>query len=130
MEDAEYSLRVRRSGLDLVYAPRAIVYHKVGATFGARSTSPRTTYFQTRHRLFFARRNLKGMTRAVALMYMAITKPARAVVDVLSGRPRIGWATLRGTVAGLLMAADDGPHRPPASRRETGVALAGDAFRR
>jgi GT2 family glycosyltransferase len=101
MEDAEYSWRVRRSGLDLIYAPRALVYHKVGATFGARSASPMTAYYQTRHRLFFVKRNLRGSGRLFALMYMAMTKPVRAFVDVLSGRPRVGWATLRGTFDGF-----------------------------
>jgi len=102
MEDAEYSWRVRECGYDLVYAPRAVVYHKVGTSFGARSMSPLTAYHQSRHRVFFARRNLRGMQRLTALAYMAVTKPGRAVVDALSGRPTVGWAVLRGTVAGFV----------------------------
>jgi GT2 family glycosyltransferase len=130
MEDAEYSLRVSRSGLDLIYAPRALVYHKVGATFGARSTSPATAYFQTRHRLFFARRNLHGASLLVALIYMATTKPARALVDVLCGRLRVGWATLRGTVAGFLMPAGDRPRYLQPPHRGAEVALTRNAARR
>src|SRR5205085_65510 len=81
MEDAEYSWRVRACGLDLVYAPRAIVYHKGGATFGARASSPLATYYQNRHRLFFVRRNLRGPTRLAAILYMTLTKPGRALID-------------------------------------------------
>lgn len=102
MEDAEYSWRVRECGFDLVYAPRAVAYHKVGASFGARSSSALTAYHQSRHRVFFARRNLRGVQRLTALLYMAATKPGRAAIDALQGRPRIGWAALRGTIAGLL----------------------------
>ena len=131
MEDAEYSLRVSRSGLDLIYAPRAVVYHKVGSTFGARATTPITAYFQTRHRLLFVRRNLRGPSRLVALLYMAVTKPARGLVDVLRGRPRVGWATVRGTIAGFLMPIEDRPrHAQTTDRREIEVALTGDAARR
>lgn len=109
MEDAEYSWRVRESGFDLVYAPRAVVYHKVGTSFGARSVSPLTAYHQSRHRVYFARRNLRGAQRLTALVYMAVTKPVRAAIDAFRGRPRIGWAVLRGTMAGLVT--------PLASRR-------------
>ena len=105
MEDAEYSWRVRASGYDLIYAPRATVYHKVGATFGPRAMSTVTAYHLNRHRLFFVRRNLRGTRRLAAMMYMALTKPGRALIDVLQGRPDIGWATLRGTLAGLLSRA-------------------------
>ena len=126
MEDAEYSLRVRQSGLALIYAPRAIVYHKVGTTFGARAMSTLTAYHQSRHRLFFVRRNLRGTTRIAATVYMLLTKPIRAFLDALRGRPDIGWATLRGTIAGLFGALDGAatPHMPT-RRRESGV-LAGD----
>jgi GT2 family glycosyltransferase len=102
MEDAEYSWRARQSGFDLVYAPRAVVYHRVGSSFGARSSSPMTAYYQSRHRVFFVRRNLRGIQRVAALLYMAGTKPGRAIVDALQGRPSIGWAVLRGTAAGFV----------------------------
>ena len=34
-EDGEYSYRARQAGFPVLYAPRATVYHKVGATVGA-----------------------------------------------------------------------------------------------
>lgn len=104
MEDAEYSWRVRRGGFELVYVPTAAVYHKGGASFGARATSPLTAYHQNRHRLYFARRNLRGLQRLTAIGYMIATKPGRALMDVLQGRAHVGWATLRGTWAGLTSA--------------------------
>jgi hypothetical protein len=102
LEDTEYSQRARDAGFPLLYAPRAVAYHKVGAAFGAASQSPRVAYAVNRHRGFFARRNLKGIQRIGALLYLIVTKPARAAVDALSGRPRIGWAVLTGMLAGLL----------------------------
>ncbi len=104
-EDAEYSHRARRAGFKVLYAPAAIAYHKVGATVGHAATSPRITRVQMRHRALYVRRNFDGAQRIAALAYLAITKPGKAVVEALRGRPRMGWATLAGTVEGFFAAA-------------------------
>jgi hypothetical protein len=101
-EDTDYSVRVRATGLPLVYAPRATVYHKVGRSFGLPWERPRVAFWQNRNRVFFVRRNLRGWRRAVALAYLAVTKPGRALVEVIRGRPRYGWAILHGTIVGFL----------------------------
>jgi hypothetical protein len=117
MEDAEYSWRVRAAGFELLFVPRAVVYHKIGATFGARFTSTLTAYHQNRHRLYFVRRNLSGVTRFAAVAYMLVTKPGRAVIDMLQGRRDIGWATLRGTWDGLTASPEASSHPARAVRR-------------
>jgi GT2 family glycosyltransferase len=101
VEDTEYSQRARDAGLPLLYAPRAVIYHRVSSTFGPYQQSPRSMYALTRHRAFWARRNLRGGRRVLALLYLMLTKLARAALDALGGRPRIGWATLTGTLDGL-----------------------------
>ncbi len=100
-EDAEYSLRVRESGRKLLYAPAAVVYHKVGGTVGAAKESPLVTYCQNRHRVFFVRRNYQGAKKAAALAYLFATKPARALIEVLRGNAAIGSAIFRGFANGL-----------------------------
>lgn len=104
-EDAEYSHRVRAQGKKLLYAPKAVVYHRVGATVGAASESPLVTYCQNRHRVFFVRRNYHGVQKLVALGYLIATKPARALIEVLRGNARIGGAILRGFASGLVSSA-------------------------
>ena len=101
MEDAEYSLRARRAGLPAVFAPKARVYHKVGATVGKAETSPVVTRAQVRHRILYVRRNFPPLQRAVALAYLAITKPGKAVIETARGKPRQGWATLTGLFQGF-----------------------------
>ena len=101
-EDGEYSFRARQAGFPVLYAPRATVYHKVGATVGAADVSPVVAYCQNRLRVFYVRRNYRGWTRAAALSYLAVTKPGRAVIEAAKGRPRIGWEILRGTVSGFV----------------------------
>ena len=107
MEDAEYSLRVRRAGFPAVYAPRVLAYHKVGASLGVAAIRPAVVRAFNRHRAFYVRRNMTGWTRRAALAYLIVTKPARAAVEALRGRPRIGWAVLAGFVSGLFSKAAD-----------------------
>ncbi|MBA2707239.1 MAG: glycosyltransferase family 2 protein [Gemmatimonadaceae bacterium] len=104
-EDGEYSFRARRSGFPVVYAPAATAYHKVGATVGPANQSAFVAHCQNRLRVFYVRRNYRGWTRAVALGYLAFTKPGRAVIEAAKGRPRIGWAILSGTLSGFISSA-------------------------
>ena len=104
-EDAEYSARARASSFPVLYAPRAIVRHKVGASAGRLFVSAPTTFWQNRYRAFYVRRNYHGWIKGAALAYLVVTKPARALVETLRGRPRIGWAILRGVTTGLFSPA-------------------------
>ena len=101
-EDAEYSTRARRRGFRLVYAPRPRVFHKVGASFGLPGVTPSTAFWQNRHRVFYVRRNLRGVQRWTAFAYLLVTKPGRALVEAARGRPGVGWAIFRGMVAGFV----------------------------
>jgi len=101
-EDVEYSRRAREAGFSLIYAPLAVAYHKVGATAGAASESPSVLQAQMRHRVYYVRRNFRGLERQVALAYLAATKPAKALLETLKGRPRLGLAVLRGTIEGFM----------------------------
>ena len=103
-EDGEYSFRARNAGFPVLYAPRAKVYHKIGATVGAADVSPVVAYCQNRLRVFYVRRNYRGWTKAAALGYLAVTKPGRAVIEAARGRQLIGWEILRGTVSGFVSA--------------------------
>lgn len=104
-EDGEYSFRARQSGFRVVYAPAATVYHKVGATVGAANESTFVAHCQNRLRVFYVRRNYRGWTKTIALAYLAVTKPGRAVIEAVKGRPRIGWAILSGTISGFVSSA-------------------------
>ena len=100
MEDAEYSWRAREAGFHVIYAPAAVAYHKIGASFRKLGT-PRITYAINRNRVLYARRNLRGFVRFGALTYLAATKPARALVELLSGRPAHAGAVLFGALDGF-----------------------------
>lgn len=101
LEDAEYSWQAREQGLKIVYAPRAIAYHAVGASVRRAWSSPRQAFWTTRARALFVRRNLRGPQRAAALLYLLVTKPGRALLELLRGQPALAWSIVRGTAQGL-----------------------------
>lgn len=102
-EDAEYSFRARAALGPLIYVPRAVAYHKVGATVGGGDVTPRVAFVQNHHRAMFVRRNFRGTDRAIALGYLLVTKPARFAKEILKGNTRVGVATLAGALRGMLL---------------------------
>lgn len=100
-EDADYSLKVAKAGFSLVYVPRARAFHRVSSSLGRTVRSPRVIYWFNRNRGYAMRRNYSGWRRAAGIGYLAVTKPARAIWEVLRGRPRSGAAFISGTLAGF-----------------------------
>jgi GT2 family glycosyltransferase len=101
VEDVDYSLRARAAGFPLKVARSAICYHKVGGSLGRANQSPRIVYAMNRNRAFALRRNVRGWRRAAGIIYLAVTKPGRALIELAQGRPRAAWAVLSGMVVGV-----------------------------
>lgn len=106
-EDADYSLQVEKAGYSNVYVPRAVAFHRVSSSLGRTERSPNVIYVFNRNRGYAMRRNYTGWRRAAGIAYLTVTKPARALVEVLRGRPRSGAAFIRGTAAGLFSSIPD-----------------------
>jgi len=104
-EDADYSHRARSSGWNVIVVPRAHVYHRVGSSAAGEQLTPRTAFFQNRNRALYVRRNYSGTNRLLGLAYLCVTKPGRAIVEVLWGRPALGGAIFRGFLRGMVQAA-------------------------
>ncbi|MGI8401294.1 MAG: glycosyltransferase family 2 protein [Gemmatimonadaceae bacterium] len=100
-EDADYSLRVEKAGFPLVYVPKARAFHRVSSSLGREIRSPQVIYWFNRNRGYAMRRNYSGWRRAAGIGYLAVTKPARALWEVMRGRPKSGAAFIRGTLAGF-----------------------------
>jgi Predicted glycosyltransferases len=100
-EDGDFCHRARRAGFPVMYAPKPAAYHKVGSTVRAANLETLLAYSKSRLRVIYVRRNYSGVAKLAALGYLGLTKPARFLADVLSGRPKEGWAILSGTSAGF-----------------------------
>jgi GT2 family glycosyltransferase len=63
-EDVEWGIRAGRAGYKVLYAPRAMLWHKVSATLG--QASPANTYYMTRNGLRFFWQHAPGPLRWLA----------------------------------------------------------------
>jgi Predicted glycosyltransferases len=101
-EDGDFCHRARRAGIALIYAPKPVVYHKVGSTVRAANIETLLVRAKNRLRVVYVRRNYTGADKIIALSYLALTKPAKFIIETLRGNPRHGWAILSGASAGFL----------------------------
>jgi GT2 family glycosyltransferase len=66
-EELDWCARIKRAGYQLWYVHNSVILHKESISTG--KLSPFKTYFLNRSRLLYLRRNVKGITFFVALLY-------------------------------------------------------------
>ncbi len=96
-EELDWSETIRRAGYRIGYEPRTTVFHKESATTGQQS--PLRTYYLTRNRLLFARRNRRGAERLLSIGYqLGIALPKSLAVTLLHGRCDLAKAAAKGAL--------------------------------
>ena len=94
-EELDWSMMMRRQGYELWYDPRCTVYHKESQTTGI--DSPLRTYYITRNRYLFARRNIALPVRCLTYLYLtAVVLPRDLLSHLFHGRTDLARATIRG----------------------------------
>jgi len=93
-EEADWCERMKRAGYELWYTSQSLVYHKESISTG--KSSPLKTYFQSRNRIVYLRRNVKGKRLLLALLYQFfVAIPKNSVMHLFRGRFRYFHAYLR-----------------------------------
>lgn len=87
-EDTEYSLRLVENGIDMKYAPEAIIYHKVSAS--TQKMPNKMRYYNIRNSLIVVSEHEKGIKKIVA--YLCIT--GRNIKRVIYG-DYDGWTVMQ-----------------------------------
>ena len=107
-EDFDWCLRVRQSGLRLVYAPQAVLYHKVSAsmrrnTLGQSkgSASAMAYYLITRNYLWVVRKHAKSWQAITAIVIRMIMISYLSAGMIILWRPEKLLALWRGVRDGL-----------------------------
>ena len=74
-EDADYSLRMTKAGIQIIYCPKAMIYHKVSASTGKASDLMQ---------YYFVRNNYKGICKVIAYIYNTLQMLYRCMKSELS----------------------------------------------
>lgn len=105
-EEIDWSTSMARAGYELWYEPRCTVFHKESQSTG--QLSKLRTYYLTRNRLLYARRNLKGANRFLSILYQSIVVAGKnSLIYTLQRRLDLTGAVCRGVCAGLFMPSSD-----------------------
>ena len=96
-EEIDWCSHIVRAGYQLWYDPRCTVYHKESCSTG--QNSPLKSYYMTRNRLLYARRNRQGISCLIAIVYqVCIANPKNIIVHLLQGKGRQAYSVLKGCV--------------------------------
>lgn len=96
-EELDWSMMFTRAGYEIWYDPSCTIYHKESQTTG--QNSPLRTYYITRNRLIFAKRNLSGVHRLITYLYLTTVVMTRdLILNASHGRIDIMKATLHGAI--------------------------------
>lgn len=73
-DDTDFVLRATRKGYRLFYDPSLLVLHKVSSSAG--TNSPFYVYYSNRNKIYFIRKNFRGIRRYFALGYTLLSRVA------------------------------------------------------
>lgn len=101
-EELDWSTSITRAGYKLWYEPRCTVFHKESQSTG--QLSKLRTYYLTRNRILYARRNLTGFVRLVSILYLSTVATGKnSLVFALKGRFALIGSICRGVISGLFL---------------------------
>lgn len=73
-DDTDFILRATRMGYPVFYDPSLVILHKVSSSAG--TNSPFYVYYSNRNKIYFIRKNFKGIRRYFALFYTLLSRVA------------------------------------------------------
>lgn len=93
-EEMDWVKRIRRAGYKVFYVHNSTIYHKESLSTG--KNSPFKTYYMNRARLIYLRRNVKGITLVLAILFQCfVAIPKNLLFFLLSGRKDLFLAYVR-----------------------------------
>jgi len=99
-EDLEYCIRAQKNGLSLYYVPTAIIWHKVSARVGAKS-SCFSAYWGARNRFKVSKIHSSAIDQTMTFIFYVMTRIPRFFSWLLKGRSDLIKAQIKGMIDGL-----------------------------
>ena len=94
-EELDWSMMFTRAGFSIWYEPACTIYHKESQATG--QNSPLKTYYITRNRLLFVKRNIKGLRRFITYTYLLLIVAPRDICRYILHRQfNLASATIKG----------------------------------
>ena len=94
-EEIDWCETIKRGGYKIFYVPASKVFHKESMSVGKNSTLK--TYYMTRNRLLFMRRNSTGASKMISLLFfMFFALPKHVVTHLIKRETEHVKAFLRG----------------------------------
>ena len=94
-EELDWSMMIRRAGFDIWYEPACTIFHKESQATG--QNSPLRTYYITRNRLLFAKRNINSPQKHLTYLYLVGIVALRDIIKyAFHRRPDLVKTTLKG----------------------------------
>ena len=94
-EELDWSMMIRHAGYNIWYEPAVTIYHKESQTTGQQS--PLRTYYITRNRLLFVKRNNPSVSRYISYFYLICLVASRDFLKYsLQRRFDLAQATIKG----------------------------------
>ena len=94
-EELDWSMMFTRAGYRIWYEPACTIYHKESQSTG--QNSPLKTYYLTRNRLLFVKRNLNGIRKYITYLYLIMIVSLRDIIKyLLLGKKELVISAIKG----------------------------------
>ena len=94
-EELDWSMMFTRAGYTILYEPACTIYHKESQATG--QASPLKTYYLTRNRLLFVKRNIPSLRKYVTYTYLLLVVATRDIFRyILHRQYHLASATIKG----------------------------------
>ncbi len=91
-EETDWCIRAKKAGYRLIYAPKAIVFHKGAGT----NTGPVVAYYKTRNLILFMRKNGRKIHWLTFIPYFTLLFVVRSLRAIWHRQPGVIWPMFRG----------------------------------
>lgn len=96
-EEVDWCERIKKEGYTIWYEPKSSIYHKESVSTG--KNSPLKTYYLTRNRLYYAKRNLSGTKYFFsAVFFYLIALPKNTLVFIKNGEYELMKSFYKGVM--------------------------------
>ena len=96
-EELDWSMMFTRAGYTIWYEPACTIYHKESQATG--KNSPLKTYYLTRNRLLFVKRNIQGLRSYITYTYLLLVVAPRDICRYILHRQfELASATIKGII--------------------------------